>query len=88
MGNLLNTRDAAKYLSDHGKLIEKSTLDTLRNTGGGPPFLKEDGKKYILYDTDDLDEFAKTNPLKKYNSTSEYPPELKRKPKKLNGEDK
>jgi hypothetical protein len=88
MGTLLNTKDAARYLTERGKPIERSTLDTLRNIGGGPPFYKEDGKKHIQYDTDDLDVFAKSNQLKKYNSTSEYPPELrqKRKPKFENEE--
>lgn len=71
---LLNTKDAAKYLTERGKLIEKSTLDTLRNIGGGPPFYKEDGKKYVLYDTDDLDEFAKSNPLKRCERTSHLHP--------------
>ena len=82
MGKLVNTREAAQYLTEHGKLIEKSTLDTLRNIGGGPPFYKEDGKKYIMYDTDDLDVYAKSNPMKKYNSTSEYPSEMRQKRKR------
>jgi hypothetical protein len=86
MGTLLNTKDAVKYLTERGKPIERSTLDTLGNIGGGPPFYKEDGKKYIQYDTDDLDVFAKSSQLKKYNSTSEYPPELRQKRKPKNGE--
>ena len=87
MGNLLNTKDAAKYLTEHGKPTEKATLDTLRSTGGGPLFGKVDGQKYIQYDTDDLDDWAKSSPMKKYRSTSEYPPELRqRKPKNGEGE--
>jgi hypothetical protein len=72
MGTLLNTKQAAQYLTERGKKTERSTLDTLRNLGGGPIFGKEDGKKPIWYDTDDLDEWAKSSPLKKYRSTSEY----------------
>jgi hypothetical protein len=89
MGKLLNPKDAAAYLTERGKPTERATLDTQRSTGGGPPFYKEDGKKYVMYDTDDLDEHAKSTTLKKYNSTSEYPPEArqKRKPKNGNGED-
>ena len=69
---LLNTKQAAQYLTERGKIIEKSTLDTIRSTGGGPPFYKEDEKKPVWYDTDDLDEWAKSKPMKKYRSTSEY----------------
>jgi hypothetical protein len=74
MGNLLNPKQAAQYLTERGKPTERSTLDTKRNTGGGPSFYKEDDEKYVWYDTDDLDEWAKSKPRKKYNSTSEYPP--------------
>jgi len=79
MGDLLNTKQAAQYLTERGKKTERSTLDTLRNLGGGPIFGKEDGKKPIWYDTDDLDEWSKSSPLKKYRSTSEYPPQLRKK---------
>ena len=86
MGDLLNPKDAARYLTEHGKLTEKATLDTLRSTGGGPIFCKEDGKKYVLYDTEELDEYLKSSPIKKYRSTSEYPPEARSKRKPKNGE--
>jgi hypothetical protein len=82
---LLNPKDAARYCTDHGKAIERSTLDTLRHTGGGPPFYKEDGGKNVFYDPNDLDEWIKSNPLTKYNSTSEYPPKLRVKRKAKNG---
>jgi hypothetical protein len=42
--------------------------------------------KYVMYDTDELDELAKSSPVKKYNSTSEYPPETRSKRKPKNGE--
>jgi hypothetical protein len=86
MGTLLNPKDAARYLTERGKPTEKATLDTQRSTGGGPPFYKEDGKKHVMYDTDDLDEFAKSSPMKKYNSTSEYPPEMRAKRRKNGGD--
>ena len=60
-----------------------ATLNTWRTTGGGPPFVKVG--KYIPYDDDDLVEFAKSTPMIKYNSTSEYPPELRQKRKPKNG---
>jgi hypothetical protein len=73
---LLNPTQAAQYLTDHGKPIEKSKLATLRNNGGGPSFLKEDDGKFVWYDTDDLDGWSpmekKPKPMTKYNSTSEY----------------
>jgi hypothetical protein len=86
VGRFLNPKQAAQYCTDNGKQIERSTLDTLRNIGGGPPFYKEDGKKNVWYDPADLDEWIKSNPMKKYNSTSEYPPELRQKRKPKNGE--
>jgi|HubBroStandDraft_6_1064221.scaffolds.fasta_scaffold1041651_2 hypothetical protein len=69
---LLTTKQAAQYLTERGKKTEESTLNSLRNLGGGPIFCKEDGKKPIWYDTDDLDEWFKSSPMKKYRSTSEY----------------
>jgi hypothetical protein len=82
MGTLLNPKQAAQYLSDRGKPTEKSSLDSARTNGNGPPFYKEDGAKQVEYDTDDLDEYLKSKPKRKYNSTSEYPPELRQKRRK------
>jgi hypothetical protein len=83
MMTLLNTKQAAQYLTELGKKTDRSTLDTLRNLGGGPIFGKEDGKKPIWYDTDDLDEWAKSPPLKKYRSTSEYSTRKKKEAPKI-----
>ena len=82
MGTLLNPKQAAQYLTDHGRPTERASLDSMRSLGNGPPFYKSEGK-YIMYDTNDLDEYIKSKPMTKYNSTSEYPPELRqtRKPK-------
>jgi hypothetical protein len=83
--SLLNPKQAAEYLTERGKIIEKSTLDTMRSIGGGPLFCKEDDKKPIWYDTDDLDEWAKSSPMKKYRSTSEYSTRKKKTTPKPNG---
>jgi hypothetical protein len=77
MGTLLNTKDAARYLTEHGKPITESKLNQLRNPpGGGPDFYKEDDGKYVWYDTDDLDAWnpteKKPRPMTKYKSTAEY----------------
>jgi hypothetical protein len=60
MGTLLNPKQAAQYLTERGKKTEESSLNSKRNTGGGPEFYKEDGEKYVWYDTDDLDEWSKS----------------------------
>jgi hypothetical protein len=90
MGTKLNTKQAAKYCTDHDKETEKSTLDTLRSIGGGPVFEKQDGRKPIWYDTDDLDEWIKSSsaPMKKYRSTSEYSTRKNPKPNGAPPEDK
>ena len=84
----LKPKAAAQYCTDNGRPTEEATLNTLRSTGNGPPFYKSG--KYILYDIDDLLEWCKSSPLVKYNSTSEYPPEMRqgsrRKPKNGEGE--
>jgi hypothetical protein len=71
----INTKDAAKYLNERGIPITETTLNQLRK-GGGPPFYKENGGKYIWYDTEDLDVWSpmkkSPKPMTKYNSTSEY----------------
>jgi hypothetical protein len=78
---LLTTKQAAQYLTEHGKKTEESTLNSLRNLGKGPIFCKEDHKKHIWYDTDDLDEWSQSSPMKKYRSTSEYSTRKKKTPK-------
>ena len=81
MGKKLNPKDAARYLTEHGKPITESKLAQLRAPpGGGPPFYKEsDASKNVWYDTDDLDKWnpeekskQPTGPMKKYTSTAEY----------------
>jgi hypothetical protein len=81
MGKKLNPKDAARYLTEHGKPITESKLAQLRALpdGGGLPFYKEEGRKPIWYDTDDLDAWnpddkpsGPSGPMKKYTSTSEY----------------
>ena len=84
MGAKINSKLAAQHLTEHGRPTEKSSLDTMRSIGGGPPFYRSG--KYILYDTDDLDVFAASSPMTKYNSTSEYPLELRNKRKKPDDE--
>ena len=70
---LLNPKDAAKYLIANGKPMTEAKLN---QSGGGPPFYKEDGGKYIWYNTDDLDNWSPINKtpkrMTKYNSISEY----------------
>jgi hypothetical protein len=85
MGKKLNPEQAEDYLKESPKPTKVSSLNTMRVNGGGPPFYKEDGKKNVWYDTDDLDEWAKSSPLTKYLSTSEYPPEMRLKRKSKNG---
>ena len=81
MGEKLNTKQAARFCTEHGRPTEEATLNTLRSTGGGPPFYKEDGKKTVWYDTDDLLEWCKPVEMKKYSSTSEYGTRKKKTPK-------
>jgi excisionase family DNA binding protein len=57
----LSTEKAAEYLG-----LGKSTLDKLRVTGGGPPFIKF-GKR-VVYDVDDLNAWSS---LHKRSSTSQ-----------------
>jgi hypothetical protein len=70
MDDKVNTKKAAEILTELGRPTKEATLNSLRSTGGGPPFYKSG--KYILYDTDDLAEWAKAEPLVRYTSTSEY----------------
>jgi hypothetical protein len=82
MGKLLTTKEAAQYLTERGKPTEKSSLDTARSLGGGPAFFKEEGKRLVMYDTDDLDAYIASGPqMKKYNSTSEYPESMRKRKK-------
>ena len=83
MGEKLRPKQAAQFCTDNRRPTEEATLNTLRSTGGGPPFYKSG--KYILYDTDDLLEWCKSSPMVKYQSTSEYPPDLRHKRKPKNG---
>lgn len=59
----LRTPEAAAY-TGHGK----STLDKLRLTGGGPPFVKRGTA--VVYDRDDLDRWMEE---RKVRSTSQRP---------------
>ena len=72
MGEKVNTKRAAQILTELGKPTERSTLDTQRSAGGGPPFYKVPGKKHVVYDTDELRIHATVDPLVRYTSTSEY----------------
>jgi hypothetical protein len=72
MGDKVNSQRAAEILTELGRPTKEATLNSLRSTGGGPPFYKAEGGKYVLYDTDELPEYAKTDPLVRYTSTSEY----------------
>lgn len=83
MGEKHSPKKAAQRLTELGRPTEESSMNSWRTLGNGPPFYKSG--KYILYDDDDLVEFAKSTPMVKYNSTSEYPPELRLKRRK-NGE--
>jgi hypothetical protein len=79
-----NPKSAAQRLTELGRPTEESSLNSWRSLGNGPPFYKSG--KYILYADEDLVEFAKSTPVTKYNSTSEYPPELRSKRRKNGGE--
>ena len=57
-----DTRGAAQHLA-----CSASYLETLRNTGGGPRFIKIG--KAVRYRIDDLEAWANG---RAYNSTSEY----------------
>jgi hypothetical protein len=78
---LLNPKQAAQFCTDNGRPTERSSLDTMRSTGGGPSFYKEKGKKNVWYSPDDLLEWAKSTPMEKYSSTSEYSTRKKKTPK-------
>ncbi|HBZ70139.1 MAG TPA: DNA-binding protein [Deltaproteobacteria bacterium] len=63
MRRVVDRDGAAKRLG-----LSVKTLDKLRTVGGGPKFLKL--PRRILYDEDDLDEWAAEH---RHSSTSEYP---------------
>jgi hypothetical protein len=86
MGEKLRPKQAARFCTDNGRPTEEATLNTKRSTGGGPDYYKKDDDKYVWYDTDDLLEWCKSTPMKKYRSTSEYPPDARSKRKPKNGE--
>ena len=54
----LRVGEAAKYVG-----LPASTLNKMRRTGGGPPFIKI-GVNIVLYDTDDLDAWLEANKRK------------------------
>ena len=64
----LRTRKAAEYVGS-----TKSTLEKLRLTGDGPPFIKLG--RTVVYDTTDLDQWLAS---RRRHSTSEPPPEAAR----------
>ena len=81
-GREVKSQKAAQFCTDNGKETERSTLDTKRSTGGGPPFFKKKGEKHVWYDTDDLLKWINSDaPMQKYNSTSEYSTRKKKTPK-------
>jgi len=59
---ILRQRDAARYIA-----LAESTLEKLRGTGGGPPFVRL-GARAIGYDIVDLDLWIEAQ---KRNNTSE-----------------
>jgi hypothetical protein len=68
MGKLLNTAATALYVTEtYKKPTKESSLNSLRTLGGGPPFYKSG--KNIMYDTDDVDEWATSTPMTKCRST-------------------
>ena len=73
MGKLLNPKEAAKYLTEHGKPITESKLGQLRAPpGGGPPFYKEsDDSKFVWYDTDELDAWSSKGKISAAHRTNE-----------------
>ena len=88
MGEKVNTPRASQVLTELGKPTKEATLNSWRSTGGGPPFYKAPGKKHVVYDTDELAEWAKTDPLVRYTSTSEYSTRKTPKPNGAPPEDK
>ena len=81
MGEKVRTKQAALIATENGRPTEESTLNTLRVTGGGPPFYKDNDGKNVWYDKDDVIEWAKSPSMTKYNSTSEYSTRRKKIPK-------
>ena len=57
----LRTKDAAAYIG-----LSKSTLEKMRVTGGGPPFIKMG--KTVVYDVTDLDAWMAE---RRFRSTAE-----------------
>ena len=53
----LRTVDAAAYLG-----VSPRTLEALRLRGGGPRFLRPDGRRLVLYDARDLEAWAINGP--------------------------
>jgi excisionase family DNA binding protein len=58
----MRTDEAANYLR-----LSRSTLEKMRLSGDGPPFIKS-GKRIVLYKTEDLEQWLES---RKVQSTSE-----------------
>jgi hypothetical protein len=68
---------ASRYLRERwGVAIKPSTLGKLRCTGGGPKFRR--AGRWPIYETADLDEWAKARRSRKVASTSDLPPLYKK----------
>ena len=68
----MNTREAAHYLG-----CSEAYLNIARHRGCGPPYIRPDNMRKILYDKLVLDEWMKEST---HHSTAEYnPPEAHRK---------
>ena len=51
----LRTREAAAYCG-----LSARTLEKLRLTGGGPPFATPLGRRFVVYDIADLDQWMRS----------------------------
>ena len=63
MSTKMRTPEAAEYLK-----LSVPTMVRMRVKGEGPPFAKL-GKRVVVYDRDDLDQWVSEN---RFQSTSEY----------------
>ncbi len=66
---ILNRKEAARYLTDHGYKTAPGTLAVKACRGDGPPFVKYG--PYPGYDPDDLLEWAQNRLSRKVCSTAE-----------------
>ena len=74
----MNTREAADYIR-----YSVHALQYWRSHGGGPPFIKVNGRR-IMYRQSDLDEWIDSHG--KQRTTSEYTPKATRKRRKIRRE--